>query len=198
MLLLGILIGATGGICGMVFRSDADKLDRLAQGEGVLARWKYPPELWARYLAKEQEDETSSKTGLAVMVTVISLLIGGVFAIADPDTGPIVLGVLVGVCGLIWTLVLVLPGRRFRSGPEAREPEALVGRDGVYLAGEFHCWTSFGARLNRVVRADGEPGELVFDYQIMQRYGPAFYTVRVPVPAGEEGVADEVVARLSG
>lgn len=196
LIVVGAVLGLTGLICALVFRRDAAKLDALAAGRGLLASWKLPPDVWDRYSEKEFAEESAVKKMLATVVTGFAAVIGGVFWAADPEPGVWVAAILAAVCALVWILALAVPRLR-RRALRTSGAEALVGFDGVYLNGEFHCWTSFGSKLVGVALRDGDPPALVFDYMILQRTGPICHTVRVPVPAGERPTAAAVVAALT-
>lgn len=192
----GLVIGLTGLGCALAFRRDADKLDALARGEGLLARWLFSPGEWSKFRAREELEESSSKRGLATMVTVISLAIGIPYAVAAGEAGIFILGVLALVCALCWGLAIYVPAHRLAPHDDAGPVEVLIGRDGVYLPGEFHCWTSFAAQLRDArVRAGRDP-VVQIEYRIYQRHGWNTYEIRVPIPAGALAEAERVCATL--
>jgi len=196
LIMLGILLALTGLISALVVGSQANQCDALFQGENLLVHWKYDPAEWARYAEAELEDETSGKGALLAVVAFISLLIGGIFVVADPENGPIVIGVLFGVVVLCAVVAHLTTRARYRRNRES-VGEAYVGREGAYLHGEFHAWTSAGASLRGVGIRDGSPSELVIEYTVPGRHGGHTATVRIPIPAGQEDDAARVAEELA-
>lgn len=191
----GLVIGLTGLGCALAFRRDAEKLDALARGEGLLARWLFSPGEWSKFRAREVVEESDSKRGLAAMVTVISFAIGIPYAVSAGEAGIFILGVLTLVCGLCWALAIYVPAHRLEPH-DAGAVEVLIGRDGVYLPGEFHCWTSFAAQLRDARVRTGPDPVLQFEYRIYQRHGWNSYEIRVPIPAGALAQAERICATL--
>lgn len=71
--------------------------------------------------------------------------------------------------------------------------EAYITLEGVYLNGQLHLFTGWGARLEKVT--SGEEGRsLSFTYSVPVRDGRSDYTLRVPVPSGKEEEARRVIS----
>jgi len=71
--------------------------------------------------------------------------------------------------------------------------EAYITLEGVYLNGQLHLFTGWGARLEKVT--SGEEGRsLSFTYSVPVRDGRSDYTVRVPVPSEKEEEARRVIS----
>jgi uncharacterized membrane protein (DUF485 family) len=74
-----------------------------------------------------------------------------------------------------------------------RTGEAYITLEGVYLNGQLHLFTGWGARLEKVT--SGEEGRsLSFTYSVPVRGGRSDYVLHVPVPLGKEEEARQVIS----
>lgn len=194
-----VLIGATVGLTALVvipyFRGRRRVAAELAAADDLLARWEFAPAEWNAWVAVDARRESRAKWQLFALVLGWSVVIGAGFAWADPGPGTVVLGVLVGLCGVIAVVnAAVLRRQRHRRllGPS----EVRIGRDGLRIGDELHVWRGFGARLESAGIAPGHPPVLEIVYSTRAKNQRQIHTVCVPIPRGEEGRAAEVAARL--
>lgn len=194
-----VLVGATVGLTALVvipyFRGRRRVATDLAEANSLLARWEYAAGEWNDWVTVEARRESRAKWQLYALVLGWSVVIGAGFAWADPGPGTVVLGVLLGLCGVIAVLNAAMLRRqrqRRLKGPR----EVRIGRAGLRLGGELHIWQGFGARLERAAVDAGPPPVLEIVYSTRAKNQRQFNTVCVPIPRGGESRAVEVAAAL--
>lgn len=171
-------------------------LGRLLQGKKLLVHWTYTPEKWMEFAGKEYAEEKTEKKGLFIIVSVFALFFGFLFWAIDPESGFYVFVVMLGliaVIGFAW---------QFSAWYYYRENTRFVGevyisKDAVYLNRKLHAWGLFGSSLASVALENIRGiNLLVFVYSAIT-YPPQSYTVRVPVPDHQEGVAESIVQHFN-
>ena len=192
LIMLGLFVTMFGLIGGIMYANRARTLDRIFSGDRVLVWWRYAPDEWRKFAVTEFQIAKSEKVPLYILTVVISLIIGGIFFIADPKAGGIVFLGLMGLMAFIGLLVLVLPRLRYAKNQETIG-ETIISMDGVYINGDFHSWNFFSASVDSVRVLDADPLLLEFTYSFVTRTGRQEENVRVPIPRGQEAVAGRVV-----
>jgi hypothetical protein len=206
---LAMLIAAV--ICGICARFVSHRLKRFQMGDH-LVHWTYTKEEWLGFAAGEWKHRTE----LARQASYVGLFTGGIAglvlgaAVGDVllDSVPwIVTGLLgalllalVGLsCGLLTGCIIRRFARRKHQRMCQRVGEAYIGRDAAYCDGSYWSWTMPGCSLERLELVAGPRGTLQFTLRVWQgRTGTVPHTYRIPVPAGHEEEAREVIARLTG
>lgn len=189
---LSLVAAITTLIVAIMYQGRASALGRIFKGENLLAHWKYDPVEWQAYAEKEYVTEKRDKRNLFYLVAVISLVVGVGFTIAHPDAGWVVLGMLGGL--VVFIAILVLFSTRYNYWMNKKYlGEAYITPDGVYLNRQLHLWRGWGASLD-AFSYNEEDKFLAFQYSTPNRTGRADYTVRVPVPAGKEQEARQILA----
>lgn len=196
--LFSLLAALTAGIAaGFCFQS-ARQLDRILHGKDILAHWTYTQQQWRTYSQIEYATENSEKRALFFVVVVFALAFGVLFWALDTEAGFYVFLTMLGVIGVVgfaWRFTVWLNYRQNMT----RIGEAYITPDGVYLNGKMYSWraplTHFeSAKLER----NRDVAVVVFRYSVFTgRAGNQTYTVRVPVPEGQELDAEEVVHQVS-
>ena len=195
--MLGLLAGLTGLICAVIFGRRAQRLNRLAAGEGLLASWVYAPEEWRVFCDREVTVQRQEKRVLFWLILGFSTVICGVFVVFDPRAWPAMLGVFAGLNALCGWLAWAAPRWEDQRRRRATVALCLWGESGVYLAGVSHDWRAFGHRLDQVGWQDETRGVIQVIYSYRTRYGRQNVTVHVPVPAGSQDEAARIVEHLS-
>jgi hypothetical protein len=194
---LSILVAITGIIATVIYANRARMLDRILSGDNLLAHWTYSPEEWSEYTEKEFRTEKKEKWLLFYMVAGIALFFGILFVIFDHEAG---LWVLVSMLGLIALIAFVA---WFSAWYDYRQNkrylgEAYITRDAIYLNRQLHTWRGLGARLESVNLVGKESQQLLaVTYSAPTRMGRQEYTVRVPVPRGQEKAAEKLAEKLT-
>jgi len=193
---VGAFVIIMGLIVAAVYWRRAATARRILAGENWLVHWTYEPDEWRRYAEQEFSLDTQEKRGLFWLVVVIMAVVGLVFIIADPEAGIWVAAVLAGVAVLLAFFAFVMPRlahrRRLRVAGQA-----IIASEGVYLAGSLHVWRQLGSRLTHVSIVGEDPAMIEFQIEAPTRTGTQVYPVRVPIPRGQEAVAQQVVDHLS-
>lgn len=187
-----VFLTITGIIVVVIYTGRARLLNRILSGENILAHWTYSAEEWSQYTEKEYKEEKQSKKGLAIVISAIALLMGIVFFLADNENG---IWVLVGMLALIAIIAFTA---WFTSWYNHRQNQKYLGEtyitgDAVYINRQLHTWRGLGARLDSVDLSEGKPPLLLrFVYSAPTRTGMQEYTVRIPVPKGQEEAAEKI------
>ncbi|RJO62538.1 MAG: hypothetical protein C4542_03360 [Dehalococcoidia bacterium] len=189
---LSLVAAITSLVVAIMYQGRAGALDRILKGENLLAHWKYSLAEWQSYAEKEYATEKREKRNLFYLVAVISLVVGVGFTIAQPDSGWVVLWVLGGLVVLIAFVAFSTTRYNYWMNKKYRG-EAYITPDGVYLNRMLHLWRGWGASLEDVSYNESEKF-LAFQYSTPNRNGRSDYTLRVPVPAGKEEEARQVLA----
>jgi hypothetical protein len=192
---VGIMVVATGLLVTWTYGRRAAAWQRIMAGNDVLAHWHYTPDEWQRYAEAEFEQERSDKRALWTLTTVIIVVVSAAFLLIDPEAGRWVALVMVSLDALLAVLALLLPWLDYRRNMRA-PGAALISSRGVCLNGRLHLWNLLGSRLRRVSLSEGSPAILSFLITYPSRTGRQSYTLRVPVPAGQEPAAQQVCERL--
>ena len=186
-----------GIIVVIVYNGLASRLDKILSGENLLAHWIYTPQMWREYAEKEYGVEKTEKKALFYVVSGISLFVGVLFFAFNPKAGFYVL-VSMLVLALIIGLISVVTSRQSYRQNVKHLGEAYVARNGVYLNRQFYYWNFLTSRLEKVALKN-EKGLMLLSITFWawtKTFGP-YYTVRIPVPSGQEEKAREIVSQLT-
>ena len=194
--LVSILGAIIGLIVVLVYRGLASRLNGILRGEGVLAKWSYTPEQWAKYTEKEFGMEKAEAMPKFYMVAIIAIIVGVIFYALDPEGGIFVLGAMLALIAIIgftaWASTRYMHGQNIRGFPEA-----IIARNGVYLNKRLYYWDFLGTSLEKVASQD-ENGMMMLHFVT---WAPTMtlgqtWDIRVPIPQGEEAKAEEIVSQL--
>jgi len=194
---ISFFVAITGIIVVVIYIGRARALDRMFQGENLLAHWTYTPEQWKKYTELEYKTESREKWKLFYLVAGIALFFGIVFFIFDREAGLVVFLVMLGLIALIAFVAWISAWSTYRQNKKYLG-EAFIAKDAVYLNRQFHTWKGLGARLESVILAQ-EKGQqlLAFTYSMPTRTGIQEHTIRVPVPPGQEKSAGKIAEALN-
>ena len=195
---VSLFVTVAAVIVGAMYLGWAGKVDRILRGEGVLAHWVYPPELWLEFTGKEYLEEQSEKKGLFFIVAVFALFFGVLFWVFDPEAGFIVFLVMLGLIGLCFFAWQFSAWSNMRQNSASGVKEVYITKDAVYLNRRFVTWKAWFTHFNSVALEE-KCGLLllVFRYTVHSvRAGPHVYTTRVPVPFGQQETARYVAEQV--
>jgi hypothetical protein len=162
---------------------------KMPSGEPVLAHWTYEAGEWSAYTQGESKRKTTEAIVLGVAVFVVAWLIGGK---GEEGEAMRTAGAMVGIMLVAGGLLMARSGNQAnRSGPG----EAIISPSAILLNGEYHVLRNETYRFEGVsYDAHSQPPVLEFKVAWSTRHGPSGERVRIPVPAGREDEAREVVA----
>jgi hypothetical protein len=77
--------------------------------------------------------------------------------------------------------------------------EAIIALDGVYFNRQLHVWKGMGAILEEIVfeSESGKQSRIRIEYSVPSRSGRTDFSVRIPVPSGQEDDAQKVVTNIA-
>jgi hypothetical protein len=191
-----IAIGAV--LVTWLFWQRAKILAKLLAGEKLLAHWSYLPEEWQPYTQVELKEQTAQNKVLLVIMAGWALFFGILFWILDRDYGWMVLLTLLGLVLVLAIAAFSIPRWRYRR--QQREPgQAWIGLNAVYFDGALTSWPFLGTRLKQVAWREPKgktPAMLEFKVSYPSRAGQQRQTLRIPVPAGREAEAKDILRQF--
>jgi hypothetical protein len=194
---LSFFLAITGIIVVVIYLKRAKVLDRILQGENLLAHWTYSPDEWSRYAEKEFQTERKEKWILFYIVAGFALFFGILFFIFDHKAGMWVLIAMLALTALIAFVAWFTAWYNYRQNKKYLG-EAYITSDAVYLNRQLHTWRGLGARLESVNLIQDKAQQLLaFTYSAPTRTGRQDYTARVPVPGGQEKTAETLAEKFN-
>jgi hypothetical protein len=188
----GLLIMITGIITAVLFFRMGNRYDRILSDKNPLARWTYSDEEWRAYSEADYKIDRKNRWTLVGIISAFAIFFGALFAIVDPEAGIYVLYTMLGLIALVSLTAFLTSRQNYRRNVK-HKGEALIAGDGIILNGQLHAWNVIGSRLDRVDRIEGTPPMVEFEYSAPSRNGRDSYTVRVPIPSGQEKSAHDIV-----
>jgi hypothetical protein len=192
------LLIAIGGVTGFIlYTVMARAVDRALNGEGLLVHWKYTPGEWREYTEKENSENAAAKKGLFLVLLIISIIVGAGFLLFDMENGWVVLVVLTAIDAFIGVVVYISIKADYHNNLK-NLGESYLTLNSVYLNRRIHLWKGIGTRLEAAeleIEYRHQP-RLKFIYSAIARHGRDHFTVRIPVPSGEEETAKRVLAEI--
>jgi hypothetical protein len=160
----------------------------------VLARWTYTADEWRAYTRAEWKRRVLE----AAVVGVLLLLVGYCSGRGGGDEGMAMMTAATVVAVAIMGGML---GRAHlaRQANQAAPGEAVITPSAILLNGKYHVLRNETYRFQGVrYDTEAKPPLLEFSISWGTRHGKTGEKIRVPVPAGRESEAREVVAVLGG
>jgi len=191
-----IVLFFTGVIVSIMYFNRAGKLAKLISPDGHLVHWIYTPEEWKEYAEEEFITQKAYNKILFIIIAVIALVCGIVVLIATRnEAGMWVMLSMLALVALIGFVAWFSGWYNYRQNVTTTG-EAYLGNDGVYLGRQLHLWNMQGAFLKSADYIEGNVRLLEFTYLAPARYGLQEYSVRVPVPRGQEKQAAELITQF--
>jgi len=193
---ISFIVAITGIIVSVIYTKRARLLDRILDGDNLLAHWTYSQEEWNQYAENEFQTEKNEKRVLFYIVAGFALFFGILFFIFDREAG---LWVLIAMLGLIALIAFVAWFAAWYNHCQNKKylGEAYITRDAVFLNRELHTWRGLGAKLESVILVEKESQQLLaFTYSAPTRMGKQEYIIRVPVPKGQKKAAEKLIEKF--
>jgi hypothetical protein len=195
---ISFFLVAVGIIVIIIYSGRARTLSRILKGDKMLAHWTYSPDEWNSYAETEYKDEKEGKKVLFYIIAGFAVFFGVVFMLLDFENGILVMGVMLALIGVIAFTAWFTSWYNHRQNKKCLG-ETYIAEDAVYINRQLHTWRGLGARLDSVDLTKSAPPLLLkFVYSAPTRNGMQEYTVRIPVPKGQEEAADKVLKRFKG
>ncbi|OGD56296.1 hypothetical protein A3K78_04030 [Candidatus Bathyarchaeota archaeon RBG_13_52_12] len=189
----GVIVGA---IVVLVYNGLSSRFDAIVGGMEVLARWTYPSELWKKYSDAEYEESVAEVKPLFILTSAMCLIAGVGAVLWDPEPGIYVLGIMVFTI-ILMGLAAFLTRRHLHHDNLRSLGEAIISKKAVLLNNRLFYWDYFGSKLEKVeLRKDKDYSVLIFTtWAPTMQFGQS-YSLRVPVPPGEEARASEIASTM--
>ncbi len=206
---IGMICGSAAAVCAIVMaclgyyrkRYDRDLVE-FEQG-GALVHWTYSSAEWERFVDMEANEAGQIALWTTGIFGVVALLIGSLAGCNGAEIAGSALvttmlvtvgGALFGLaCGAIVQAVAVRRCNRLRR----EVGEAFIGPRGLYFAGDYRLWSMLGQSLSGVaLRGERNPQVLSFRFRMQTSRGSTYHEVNVPVPAGQEELAQALASRM--
>jgi hypothetical protein len=194
---VGLFVTILGLVATGFYYQQAKILGQILRGEGLFVHWTFDNQMWQEYTRKEYAEELSEKKGLFVIISAFALFFGFLFWFLDNEAGFVVFLVMLGLIGLVgftWRF----SAWHFRRQNENGIKEAYVARSGIYMNRRLYTWRLFSAKLLGVEIKNSKTLSLLkFSYTAFTFPSPQTYTVRVPIPIGQEEAAKIIVLQFN-
>lgn len=119
------------------------------------------------------------------------------FWFLDNEAGFVVFLVMLGLIGLVgfaWRFSAWYYRKQNLEGAK----EAYIAQSGVYMNRRLYTWRLFNAKLLKVeIKDDKALSVLKVCYSAFTVPGPQTYTIRVPIPIGQEETAKVIALQLN-
>jgi uncharacterized membrane protein YbaN (DUF454 family) len=194
----GGFIAMMGLVAAIIYSRLAKSLGRITRKENVLAHWTYTPEEWKQYTEREHREDALSKRSLFILVAVIAVIVGIIFyAIVRENPlliAMIILGIIavVGLAAYFSTLAAYLHNKKHLG-------ECFIAPDGIYLNRQIHLWKGLGNKLEEITFDDDKQSSprIIITYSAPGTHSRNSYTVRIPVPPGQQAAAKNIVKQIA-
>jgi hypothetical protein len=195
---VAFFIAISAVIVTWFFWQRAATLDDIFAGKELLAHWRYQPEEWQSYTQVELQEQTTQNKWLLAVMAAWALFFGGLCWALDGDAGGLVFLVMLGMILILATVAFGMPRWRYwrqRHGPG----EAWITPNAIYFDGVLVRWAFWGTRLENVAwhaSIGKTPALIEFEVSYPSRAGRQSQTTRIPVPAGRETEARNILGRF--
>ncbi len=194
---VSFFIAIFAAIVGVMYLGFANKLDKVLRGEGLLAHWTYTSDYWLDYTKKEYEEEKSEKKGIFLVVSGFALFFGILFWVLDPEAGVVVFLVMLALIGMVAFAWQFSAWHNYKQNIRGIK-EAYIARDAVYMNRKLYTWATVFTCFDEVSQKGNQGlSLLVFRFTSATRAGPQTYTIRVPIPPGQEEAAKKIAEKIN-
>ncbi len=191
---LALLLGLTSVAVFFLYAYRAWRLEQLFTSP--IVHWAYDEAFWKAWVKDEFREESGEKLGLLMLIGFICVVVGVPFILVNPDSGALVTAVLFGLMALLAVAAYLVPLLTRNKRLQSRG-EAFIGKNGLWLCGDFHNWEPSPIfRFESARIRSGRPSVLVFEYAALARYGYQQQVVRVPIPNGKMEEAEKAARRF--
>jgi hypothetical protein len=194
---VGLFVTILGLVTSVFYYQQANILNQILCGEGLLVHWTFDDQIWQEYTQKEYAEELSEKKGLFLIISAFALFFGFLFWFFDNEAGFVVFLVMLGLIGLVgftWRF----SAWNFRRQNESGIKEAYIARSGIYMNRKLYTWSLFSAKLLEVEIINSKALSLLkFSFTAFTFPSPQTYIVRVPIPIGQEEIAKKLVLQFN-
>ncbi len=198
---VAFFLALSGLVVALLFLARARAMDAILSDPSPLAHWDYPEAMMQESIEREYQEFQARNHVMFLVIGGMLGLVALFFLIFVSDGGFETALVLLAIAGLLFVVSRLAPWLEHRQAATAPR-EAVITHRGVVYCGTVYPFRSFlisyeGASFHEPKR--NTPAMITLSFsQLVGQFIIRPYTVAIPVPAGEEGTARQVVQDLHG
>jgi hypothetical protein len=139
IVMISIFFCLSALVIGFMFRSREKKLQSLISGENLLAAWTLTANEKSNYVNFLFENEKSKNRGLLIVISVIAVVVFGVFILFIDEGKLAMFFVLIGLILFLSFFAFGMP-IYYRNKNLKNDGRILIGKKFAYVNGFFHNW----------------------------------------------------------
>jgi hypothetical protein len=198
---ISLFLAISSGAVALLYIRRARVMDGIFADPRLLAHWSYTDEMSQKSREREYRDYEDRNRSMFIVIGGM-LVLGSLFFIIFVEDGGLATGIILlvfaGFLFVVSRVAPVLERRRATNVPH----EAFIARTGVIYEGIVYPFHSFLRSRGGITlrNADAKnPALLVFSFtQLNGLFILQSFAVTIPVPPGEEAVAQRIVRELGG
>jgi len=198
---VAFFLSVSGFTVALLFVSRARVMGAILADPAPLARWIYPEEIARESVEREYREFRERNRAMFVVIGGMLVVVALFFLVFVEEGGPETALILLGITVLLFAVSRITPWLEQRRAMNASH-EAVITRDGVIYEGAvypFHSFLVFRGGVSFRTLKKKDRAALVFSFtQITGRFIIQPFDVVVPVPAGEEERAQQIMQLLGG
>lgn len=194
LMFAGIIVALTFFISSIIFFIQAHSLEKAIVSGEALARWNYSKDEWKKYYELEYKRDKQEKRIIFFIASGFAIFFALLFIILVEEPWGAIYGAL-GIVLLTGFLQWYVPLMNLRRN-QKYSGIALISPFGIYLNGMWYPNGKFG-RIDSVRLIDNNK-TLSFQWSQFAMMGGKvpgrnYFTIRIPVPVGEEKKAEQIL-----
>ncbi len=190
-----IILAITMAIVTIMYAGRAKSLDTMLDKKDMLVHWTYTAEEWQTYTQKAYRADTRDKWNLYKLVMGITVIVCIGFFLFHRDSGIIMVVMALGLGTLLAAVILITTTYDHLQN-ENHRGEVFITRNGAFVNRQLHLWKGWGAQLDDI-QYNEKDRIIEITYSIPSTTMRNTFTIRIPVPAGQDAKAREVIAQLN-
>jgi hypothetical protein len=181
IIVLSIFLTIGSIISVFIFKKRSNAIEKAIKKNKYIAKWKYNKIEWINFIDEEFKIKKVEKKLVFWLLSIITIIIFGIFILIIKEERGIMLLVLLGLLLLYFIVSKIVPYIDYFY-KKKQEPYALILEKGVYIAGHFHSWDFPLSKLSLVKLKEKPIKHLLITYDFFDRLGPRDYSFMVPIP----------------
>jgi len=147
--MISLLFFLTSLVVAWMFQARSEKLETLISGENLLAEWRLTPQQKEAYINYFYQEEKGRNMAILVVISVIAVIVFGIFILFIDEGQLAMIGVLVGLILFLSFFAFVMP-IYYRSSNRKGDGRILIGAKYAYINGYFHNWDFLLSGLSKI------------------------------------------------
>ncbi|NLD56506.1 MAG: hypothetical protein GX651_00025 [Methanomicrobiales archaeon] len=198
---VSLFLAVGGLVVALLFVTWARARDAILTDPSPVAHWDYPEAMMQETTEREYREFQARNHVMFMVIGGMLGVVALVFLLFVRDGGPETALVLLAIAGLLFVVSRLTPWLEYRRA-RAAPREAVITHQGVVYCGTVYPFRSFlisydGAMFYEPQR--NKPATITLSFsQLVGQFIIRPFTITIPVPAGEEDTARQVVRNLRG